>query len=629
MSSSRILVLYGSETGNAQDFATILSTKLRRLHFANTLSSLGDLPPEAILKARYVFLLVSTTGQGELPRNVHESATRNQKTLWSLLKKKHIEKDFLIHLKVAFFGLGDSCYPKFNYGVRKLHARFVDQLGAQEIFDRLEADEQGMAGSNKGTGLGVESVYFEFEKRVISYLMEKFPTRRVASGESIPRTEIDRATFLEPKSFLKVSSDGATVTKKDIVFEGDSSIHWGEVVRNERITASDHFQDVRDFGFVNSDSTADPVKYYPGDTAAIYPCNSDTEVERFLENQTHWRPHVDKELTFTNGIPEGLRGISGGIVQPLTLRNLLKYHLDIMSIPRSSFFMKIWTFATDVSRMERGAEQLTDQREKLREFGYDEDMQELFDYCNRPRRSVVEVLDDFLSVRLPWEYCLDYFPIIKPRYYSISSGACSPEVRLTVAVVQYRTVLRHIRRGVCTTYMSGLRSGDTLRYKINENRLLSSDLDGPPLILVGPGVGIAPIMSLLRTHPSPLPPGKTHVYFGCRIKDKDYLFEEELEGLSHNGSILLHPVFSRDRENSPTTKYVQDVLWEMGEELTQLLVSEQGLFYLCGSSGKMPLQVRLTLVEMLKRWGGFKDDQSATDFLKEMERNGRYLQETW
>ena len=99
--------------------------------------------------------------------------------------------------------------------------------------------------------------------------------------------------------------------------------------------------------------------------------------------------------------------------------------------------------------------------------------------------------------------------------------------------------------------------------------------------------------------------------------------------MANQGLIKFYPVFSRDRENSPDTKYVQDVLWKFGEEVTNLLVERKGIFFLCGASGKMPIQIRLTLLEMLKKWGGFKDDASAKEYLRTMEKEDRYIQETW
>ncbi|CCF59194.1 hypothetical protein KAFR_0G01600 [Kazachstania africana CBS 2517] len=624
MSSHKIVILYGSETGNSEDFATILSHKLRRLQFPHTLSAFGDFDPSKILETRYLFIIAATTGQGELPRNVHESSVGNakSKTLWSILKRKKLPANFLSHVQVSFLGLGDSSYPKFNFGIRKLHQRMVGQLGAKELFDRLEADERGMAGSNKGTGSGIETVYFEYEKRVTELLMKKFPRRCNDEGLLVDRVEIDSSVYIEPKTYLEVAKN--ELSTNTVVFKGDASIKYGIVTDNKRITKEDHFQDVRQFIFNNEKQDERP-EYYPGDTVSIYPCNTDINVQRFLDNQSQWLEFADEPLEFTNGVPEGLS--EGGLVEPLTLRNILKYHCDLMAIPRTSFFMKIWMFATDVSRMERGQEQLDQQRDKLYEFATDQDMQELYDYCNRPRRSILELVEDFLSLRLPWQFCLDFLPKIKPRYYSISSGACDENIETTVAIVKYKTILKKIRKGICTNYIASLKEGDRIRYKIQNNHLIKDEYKDKPMILMGPGVGLAPLLSVIKSQPAGRP--DINLFFGCRFKDKDYFYEELLESWNKNGDITLYPVFSRDRENSPDCKYIQDAVWKFGPAMTNLMVKEKALLFLCGASGKMPIQIRLTLIEMLKKWGGFKDEAEAKNYLKEMEREDRYLQETW
>ena len=109
MQNKKIVILYGSETGNAQDFAHILSHKLKRLHFSHTLIKIGDYHPKSVLQCKYLFIICSTTGQGELPRNARENCNgRAQGTLWQFLKKSTLPADLLDHVNVAMLGLGDS-----------------------------------------------------------------------------------------------------------------------------------------------------------------------------------------------------------------------------------------------------------------------------------------------------------------------------------------------------------------------------------------------------------------------------------------------------------------------------------------------------------------------------------------
>ncbi|QGN18319.1 putative NADPH reductase TAH18 [Kluyveromyces marxianus] len=624
MKDKKIAILYGSETGNAQDFANILSHKLKRLHFPHTLTNIGDYNPKSILKCKYMFIICSTTGQGELPRNARENYKgHSQGTLWQFMKKKNLPSNFLDHLNVALLGLGDSSYPRFNFGIRKLHERMVNQLGAIEIFPRLEADELGLAGSNKNTGNGSESVYFEFEKKVLSYLTEKYPTR-VHDGKVVPRVMVDQDVYLKPSNILEITDDNGNNKKveseNNIRFVGDESIRKGTVKLNKQITAPDHFQDVRQFVF----ETEHHESYQPGDTVCLYPENLDSDVQAFLDAQSCWKDVADKPLTITN-LETCELFKDGGLVEPLTLRTLLKYHLDIMSIPRPSFFMKIWTFATDLERLSFDKEQLEQQREKLRQFGYDEDLQDLYDYCNRPRRSILEVVQDFESLKLPWEFVLDFIPIMKPRFYSISSKPSDHNIELTIAVVRYKTILRRIRKGVLTNFLISLSENETIRYKLQHNNLIHDDIIGKPIIMISPGVGLAPMRSLIKSEIF----NELYLFFGNRMKNKDYLYGDELSRWNEEGKIKLFTCFSRDPVNSPDAKYVQDQMWNHSELLANLILNKSAVIYICGSSGKMPVQVRLTILEILKKHGDFKNDDDAEHYLKEMEKTDRYMQETW
>ncbi|SCU92228.1 LAMI_0E09384g1_1 [Lachancea mirantina] len=611
---TKIAILYGSETGNSHEFASILSYKLHKLHFPHALMTLGDYDAKSILTCKYLFIICSTTGQGELPRNAKEAANGSEvDTLWALLKRKNLPGDLLSHLKVGMLGLGDSSYPKFNYAVRKLHNRMVDQLGAQLLFARLEADESGARGSNARNGVGVEGVYFQFEKRVLETLMTKYPTRKVGKDQFL-REPVSDENYLKP--LFNVTLDESGPTCDIIEFSGTTVAKTGTVTNNGRITHRDHFQDVRRFCFQNQGE-----QYYPGDTASIYPCNSDESVQKFLECQPEWLSIADKPLKFEGILPSDL--VDGGIITYKTLRTLLKYHLDINSIPRKIFFMKTWMFATDASRLQGGEQQLDQQRSKLRQFALDEDMEDLYDYCNRPRRSILEVLQDFPSLVLPWTFLFDFLPILKPRLFSISSSPSQSPVELTIALVKYQTILRQVRRGVCSQYIDQLREGDIVRYKLQHNQLLKKDMKQKPCIMIGPGVGIAPMMCLLRSHFFE----DQYLFFGNRFNARDFLYKEELSAFEQEG-LHLYTCFSRDPVNNFNVKYVQDLLWQNGQVVGELLIEKKGIIYLCGSSGKMPVQVRITILEILKRWCQMNDEQAQT-YLQEMERTDRYLQETW
>ncbi|ODQ59409.1 hypothetical protein WICANDRAFT_63904 [Wickerhamomyces anomalus NRRL Y-366-8] len=582
-----IAVLYGSETGNAQDFAETLTRRLELLHFKVHLSSLDEFDLKNLLSVRILIVLCSTTGQGEFPKN--------SRKFWKFMLKKKLPNDLLNHLYFTTFGLGDSSYPKFNWAIKKLHNRLL-QLGGVEFSKRAESDEQ--------SSQGADGYYIEFQNLLVQNLNGKFP---LPEGlEPISEDELLPPKFKLSIDLKKPKRKTDTNSKEIALTRTDSTLKAGTVVLNKRITSDDHFQDVRHFRIQDDDEQLD---YSPGDTMALYPTNDSREVDALIEIQ-NWTDIADRRVIIEN---DHLPIIDGGLIKTPTLRSLITHHLDLKAIPRRSFFALLWHFASD----ER-------EREKLQEFSSYKDPEELYNYANRPRRSILETIQEFFSVKIPIEYLLDLFPIIKPRLFSISSPPSSDKVDLTVAVVQYKTMIRRIRKGLCTSWLKTLNEGDKVIYKIDKNNL---KFPGPevPIIMIAPGTGVAPMRSLIHQRVFDFKANKNNLYlfFGNRLHDKDFLYGEEWNELVEQERLTLFTAFSRESGG-----YVQDQLYLQAELVAELLTHGNAVIYVCGSSGKMPNQVRLTFETILEETKGLTKEQSK-QYLLELETNNRYLQETW
>lgn len=581
-----IAVLYGSETGNAQDFAETLTRRLELLHFKVHLSSLDEFDLKNLLSIRILIVLCSTTGQGEFPKN--------SRRFWKFMLKKKLPNDLLNHLYFTTFGLGDSSYPKFNWAIKKLHNRIL-QLGGVEFSKRAESDEQ----SSQGT----DGYYIEFQNLLVQNLNDKFP---LPEGLA-PISEDD---LLPPKYNisidLKKPKRKTDTTYKEIALtRSDDSLKVGTVQLNKRITAEDHFQDVRHFSIIDEEST---LNYSPGDTVSLYPTNDPKEVEALIQLQ-EWTEIADRRVNITGDHPI----IDGGLVKTPTLRSLITHHLDLKAIPRRSFFALLWHFASD----ER-------EREKLQEFSSYKDPEELYNYANRPRRSILETIQEFFSVKIPIEYLLDLFPVIKPRLFSISSAPSTNKVELTIAIVQYKTMIRRIRKGLCTSWLKTINEGDKIIFKIEKNNLKFPQPD-VPIIMIAPGTGVAPMRSLIHQRVFDFKANNNNMYlfFGNRYHDKDFLYQEEWKELVDQQRLTLFTAFSRENGG-----YVQDQLYLESQLIAELLTHGNAVIYVCGSSGKMPNQVRLTFETILQETKGLTKEQSK-QYLLELETNNRYLQETW
>ncbi|KAF2204266.1 sulfite reductase flavo protein alpha-component [Delitschia confertaspora ATCC 74209] len=634
MQKRKALVLYGSETGNAQDVAEELGRVAERLRFDTDVSELNSINLRQLLQPSVILIAISTTGQGELPAN--------SQLFWKTLRSARLRPGCLHSVRFASFGLGDTSYPKFNWAHRKLYNRLI-QLGAQPICDRGEADEQHPE--------GIDGSFLPWSIHLRQRLLEEYP---LPDGvEPIPDD-----VLLEPKWLL----DFAEATKTDAQTDGMlktltstlTSAFIGEdhpevpspgllnipggltaeIRANERITPSTHWQDVRHL--VLDISSFHP--YTPGDVLTIYPKNFPSDVNEFIKIM-QWEAIADEPLEFITSSSTSLSTLplllqNRAPESKVTLRTLLTNCLDIMAIPRRSFFAHLAHFTQDEF-----------QRDRLLEFTNPEYVDELYDYTTRPRRSILEVLQEFETVKIPWQRICSVIPVMRGRQFSIAS-ALAPgsaqenrtRIELLIAIVKYRTVIKRIRQGVCTRYIASLQLGQEITVTLQKGGFGVSKAEiERPVVMVGPGTGVAPMRALIhqrrywrneftQNQSEQGPDGKDILFFGCRNANADFYFKNEWETLISQGLPLdLYPAFSRDQRQKV---YVQDLIREHGQQVYDALANRNGLIYICGSSGKMPQAVRESLIEVFQGHSG-QGREEAEKYLAEMEKSGRYKQETW
>jgi sulfite reductase alpha subunit-like flavoprotein len=313
------------------------------------------------------------------------------------------------------------------------------------------------------------------------------------------------------------------------------------VTSNDRITPTTHWQDVRHLKL----STPPSATYVPGSTLTIYPKNFPIDVDEFLRIMG-WSSIADRPVRFVPTNPTSTSTKPPITMDgTMTLRKILTNYLDIMSIPRRSFFAQLAHFTTDEF-----------QRDRLLEFTDPQYIDELYDYTTRPRRSILEVLQEFETVRVPWQRICDLVPMMRGRQFSIAS-ACRGDggVELLIAIVKYKTVIKRIRQGVCTRYITSLTPGSQITVTIQKGGLGVTQKDVErPVVMVGPGTGIAPMRSLVyqrmmwRQELGIQEAMKDLLFFGCRNEEADYFFKDEWKMLLEEGVPLeVWTAFSRDQ----------------------------------------------------------------------------------
>jgi cytochrome P450/NADPH-cytochrome P450 reductase len=249
------------------------------------------------------------------------------------------------------------------------------------------------------------------------------------------------------------------------------------------------------------------------------------------------------------------------------------------------------------------------------------------------RRSVFDLLEEHPACELPFHAYLEMLSLLAPRYYSISSSPSGDSARcsVTVSVVEAPASSgRGIYRGVCSNYLAGRRAGDTVLATVRETKagFRLPDDTTVPIIMIGPGTGLAPFRGFLQERAARKAKGANlgaaMLFFGCRHPEQDFLYADELKAFAMDGITELHTAFSR--ANGQKT-YVQHLVAAQKEKVWRLI--EQGaIIYVCGDGGKMEPDVKGALVAIYRERSG-ADAAAGLRWIEELGAKNRYVLDVW
>jgi cytochrome P450/NADPH-cytochrome P450 reductase len=249
------------------------------------------------------------------------------------------------------------------------------------------------------------------------------------------------------------------------------------------------------------------------------------------------------------------------------------------------------------------------------------------------RKSVFDLLEEYPACELPLHAYLEMLSLLAPRYYSISSSPASDASRcsVTVAVVEGPASSgRGVYKGICSNYLAGRRAGETIQATVRETKagFRLPDDASVPIVMVGPGTGLAPFRgflqqrSALKAGGSSL--GPAMLFFGCRHPDQDYLYADELKAFAGAGIVELHTAFSRG--DGPKT-YVQDLIKAQQNRVWDL-IEAGAIIYVCGDGSRMEPDVKAALVAIYRQRSGAAAD-AAQRWIDELGAKNRYVLDVW
>lgn len=243
-------------------------------------------------------------------------------------------------------------------------------------------------------------------------------------------------------------------------------------------------------------------------------------------------------------------------------------------------------------------------------------------------RDILDLLLQFPDMEFSAAEFLSLLKPLQHRAYSISSSSKQhpDSVHLCVASVRYDAHGRH-HKGVCSTYLADLVTADAdvrIFFTPNNNFRVPSD-DGLPMIMVGPGTGIAPFRAFLQEREARNASGKNWLFFGDRNAATDFIYRDEIEAMQASGLLTrLDLAFSRDQAEKI---YVQDRMLENGAELYAWL-EQGGYFFVCGDAYRMAKDVDQALHDVIRIHGN-KSAGEAAEYVNQLKKDKRYVRDVY
>ncbi|MEU9093830.1 bifunctional nitrate reductase/sulfite reductase flavoprotein subunit alpha [Streptomyces sp. NPDC048428] len=555
----RLVILWASQTGNAEEFTTGAAARLAQAGHAPELRPMAEASPAHLTPDTDLLLVTSTFGDGDAPDNGAD--------FWQALSGPDAGR--MEGIRYAVLAFGDSDYADFCGHGRRLDERF-DALGATRLIPRFDCEP-------------------DFEEAAEQWLDQVVSALTAAAGRQPVPTGADGTAVGEPTG----ATAPAIVTPPPAPAPAGytkASPFATLLVGNRRLSLPGSGKEVRQFAFDTRDGT---LVYDAGDALGVQPTNG--------------TPLVAEWLALTGLDPAEPVDLGDG--SPTPLEEALRTRLDISRITTELLkFTADRTGSHELKRLLR-----PDNKDALAKWSWS--------------RQAADVVAAF-PVRASAAEWAGVLRRLQPRLYSISSSplAHPGEVRLTVSVVRYTNDLGRNRKGVCSTYLADCADDGPVQVFVQRSPHFRPPADpATPMIMVGPGTGVAPFIGFLEDRQARGHTGPNWLFFGEQRQATDFYYRQELEAYRASGHLdRLDLAFSRDQRNKV---YVQDRMREHGPRLWQWL-RNGAHFYVCGDAARMAKDVDQALAGIVATHGGMENDEAAA-YVRRLAADKRYVRDVY
>lgn len=536
-----ITILYGTQTGNAQELAETFTSQLVSKDLKVSAMGINDFKPKDLKKLTHLLVIISTHGEGDPPDNAI--------SFCDFLHSKRAPK--LAQLHYSVLALGDSSYEEFCLTGKQIDQR-LEALGATRIAPRIDCD-------------------LDFDEPAANWLASVTPA-------------------LEETRSQDTASPQAPAANNVASLYSRTNPYEAEVLENINLNGRGSNKETRHLELLIEDAN---LKFEPGDSIGIYPENEETLVKALIKDLA-WDP--EQTLSIKD--------------QTYTVKEALSHYYEITVLTKPLLQKINEQFPNDL---------LTELLQAKKEAALKQYMHE---------HDLLDAVRDFSLDQASAETLTALLRKMPARLYSIASSyeANPDEVHLTIGAVRYQAGGRD-RQGVCSVQCAErVKPDDKLKIYVHRNQNFRLPEDPSlPIIMIGPGTGVAPFRAFMEAREEIDAEGKSWLFFGDQHYVTDFIYQTEWQQWLKNGVLTrLDVAFSRDTAEKV---YVQHRMLEHQAEIFKWM--EAGaVVYVCGDEKQMAKDVHETLLHIIREEGN-TSDTDAKAYLATMQQSKRYQRDVY